>query len=356
MNKMQSEEIHMDPNYEKLERLYQGCKVYHGEMHDHSNSGGTSDGKRTLAEWIERMQLLQMDFAAILDHRQVRHMYLPEWKDGLFISGSEPGTSIVDSKASVKEMHYNIIVPQREVLAQILESFPEYEFTGGVEGHFVYPTFTRERFGQLIDTIKAHGGLFVHPHPTLIMQSDDPCEYWFKDETGIEVFYIDMKSEHTARNYQLWINLLKAGKRVWACAGCDEHCDASVGALTTIYSEEKSNACYLVHLRRGDFTCGPVGVRMCIGGTTTGGRCSFAGQQLIAAVGDFHPSAMQESHEYRVDVLAEEKIVHSQKISCMETSTIVLDTENVKYYRVEVFDETQNLRIAIGNPIWNIEE
>ena len=27
--------------------------------------------------------------------------------------------------------------------------------------------------------------------------------------------------------------------------------------------------------------------------------------------------------------------------------------ENVKFYRAEVFDETRNLRIAIGNPIWN---
>ena len=72
----------------RLENLYRGCRAYHGELHDHSASGGTSDGKCTLAEWTEEMAKLHMDFAAILDHRQVRHMYLPEWKDGLFIGGS----------------------------------------------------------------------------------------------------------------------------------------------------------------------------------------------------------------------------------------------------------------------------
>ena len=98
----------------QLEALYQGCQCYHGELHDHSNSGGTSDGKRTLTEWRERMTMLRMDFAAILDHRQVRHMYLPEWEDGLFISGTEPGTTIVDSAAKVKEMHDNILLPDGE--------------------------------------------------------------------------------------------------------------------------------------------------------------------------------------------------------------------------------------------------
>ncbi len=346
----------MNSNFEKLSSLYEGCSVYHGEMHDHSNSGGTSDGKRTLAYWVERMQALEMDFAAILDHRQIRHMYQPEWEDGLFVAGTEPGTSIVDSNATVKDMHYLILVPHREDVAKILEAFPEYEFTGGIEGHFIYPTFTRERFCELIDTIKAHGGFFVHPHPTLIMQADDPCEYWFRDETGIEVFYRHMNSEFTAKNYQLWTDLLKAGKRVWACAACDEHCEPSLGALTTIYAEEKSSASYLSHLRRGDFTCGPVGIRMCVGETVTGCKCSFEDQELIVVVGDFHSSVRYDEHQYRIDIIAEEKVVCSQAVSCFETATITLPAADVHYYRAEVIDETQNLRIAIGNPIWNTSD
>lgn len=114
--------------------LYEGCTAYHGELHDHSASGGTSDGKCTLSEWTARLAELKMDFAAILDHRQVRHMYLPEWKDGLFIPGTEPGTKIDDCAARIPHMHYNILLPERGELEKLLAEFPEYEFTGGSVG------------------------------------------------------------------------------------------------------------------------------------------------------------------------------------------------------------------------------
>ncbi len=71
-----------------LERLYRGRQVFHGELHDHSASGGTSDGKCPLSEWPAKLRALKMDFAAILDHKQVRHMYQPEWEDGFFIAGT----------------------------------------------------------------------------------------------------------------------------------------------------------------------------------------------------------------------------------------------------------------------------
>ena len=97
------------PDLTTLNNLYAGCRAYHGEMHDHSASGGTSDGQVPLDEWVKELAELNMDFAAILDHRQVRHMYLPEWKDGLFVGGSEPGTRISDSKATETSMHYNMV-------------------------------------------------------------------------------------------------------------------------------------------------------------------------------------------------------------------------------------------------------
>ena len=328
-------------------------KVYHGEMHDHSNSGGTSDGKQPLSLWVRRMQELHMDFAAILDHRQIRHMYQPEWVDGLFIAGTEPGTAIVDSKAEKKELHYNILLPDRDLLAPLLEMFPEYEFSGGIEGHFVYPTFTTDRFRELIQAIRCKGGLFVHPHPTIIMKSEDPLDYWFADQTGIEVFYNSMDSEITTANYELWCALLKAGKRVWACAGCDEHNQPSVAALTTIYADGKSSASFLKHLSVGDFTCGPVGVRMAIGSTLMGGSTSFEDQKLAIIVSDFHQSVAMGDHVYRVNILNDQGVVFSQKISCDEPFFHTMETEDCSFYRVEVFDETLDLRIAIGNPIWN---
>lgn len=345
----------MIDNMEKqqLIDLYGNCRVFHGELHDHSNSGGTSDGKCTLAEWRQQLEKLKMDFAAILDHRQVRHMYQPEWEDGLFIPGTEPGTEISDSKAVEPCMHYNILLPDRDLLEGLLMEFPEYEFTGGVEGHFVYPNFTRERFGQLIDAVKARGGFFVHPHPKQTMVSEDPCDYWFRDETGIEVFYADMAGEYTQANYPLWTALLAAGKRVWACAGGDLHAHAVSTALTTIYAEGHTSKAFLDHLRVGDFTCGSVGVRMCIGNTKTGGRCAFEGQKLVVCVSDFHESVKCADHQYRLDIISDQGVVLSQSVFCDEMNFVSIDTADCAFYRAEVFDTTRNLRIAVGNPIWN---
>lgn len=282
-------------------------------------------------------------------------MYLPEWEDGLFFCGSEPGTMISDSTASVKHMHYNLLVPSAAALEDLLTEFSEYEFTGGSEGHFKYPSFTRERFGELIDSLKARGGFFVHPHPTLVMQSDDPLDYWFRDETGLEVFYGNMQSTATVDGYKLWTEILAKGKRVWAIAGGDGHACCSDAALTTIYADERTNAAFLERLREGDFVCGPVGIRMCIGDTRMGSRCSFKGTRLVVSVGDFHGSVCMPEHSYRVDILDDRGIVYSSKISCTEPAFFALNTADRRFYRVEVWDETRSLRIAIGNPIWNTD-
>ena len=334
--------------------LYAGCRVFHGELHDHSDSGGTSDGKCPLDEWPEKMRALHMDFAAILDHKQIRHMYQSVWEDGLFIPGTEPGTHITDSAAEEKAMHYNILLPCRGDLEPLLERFPEYQFSGGTEGHFKYPDFTRARFGELIDAIRERGGLFVHPHPRQLMRSNDPGDYWFRDGTGIEVFYISMDSEETKADYALWVDLLAAGKRVWACAGCDLHSEPHDTALTTLYAESKSARSYLSHLSAGDFTCGPVGVRMAIGDTRTGGSCSFNGQKLTVCVGDFHISVSDPAHEYRADILNDRGAVLSGPVFPGKDNWFSLDAGDCAFYRAEVFDVTRGLRIAVGNPIWNL--
>ena len=336
---------------ERLFSLYENQSVFHGELHDHSASGGTSDGKCTLSQWRARMADLHIDFAAILDHRQIRHMYLPEWEDGLFIPGTEPGTLISDSVACNQHMHYNILLPDRDELEKILYEFPEYEFTGGVEGHFIYPEFTRERFGQLIDAVFAHGGFFVHPHPKQLMDADDPTEYVFRDKMGIEVFYMDYESEHTKKNYPLWTELLKAGKRVYACAGGDLHALCTDKALTTLYAEEKTSRAFLNQLRRGNFTCGQVGIKMAVGDTVMGGACSFENQTLLIAVSDFHKSVKFDNAAYRIDIINDEGVVASHPVSQDEANFFAVPCENCAFYRVEIF--MNDVRIAIGNPIWN---
>jgi len=337
-----------------LEKLYEGRKVYHGELHDHSASGGTSDGSCPLSEWPAKMKSLGMDFAAILDHRQVRHMYLPAWEDGLFIPGTEPGTAIEDGKAENNGMHYNILLPDRDELAELLDAFPEYGFTGGTEGHFSYPRFTRERFCELIDSVKARGGFFVHPHPKQVMRSDDPLDYWFRDRTGLEVFYIGMDTEETRANYRLWTDLLALGKKIFATAGCDLHAEPHDTALTTIYAETHSAKAYLPHLSAGDFTCGPVGIRMCVGQTVMGGEESFEGKELTACIADFHKSVVFSDHAYRADVLNEKGVVRSVPVSPEGENWIVHEPgADDSFCRVEVYDVTRDLRIAVGNPIWN---
>ena len=336
-----------------LEQLYENRQLFFGDLHNHAATGGTSDGKRSLEHWKGALEALHMDFAAILDHRQVRHMYLPEWENGTFICGTEPGTVIDDSKAEKKGVHYNMLFPAPSHLEDLLAHFEEYKFEGGPEGHFSYPHFTRKRFCEIIDYVKEKGGFFVHPHPKQLMVSSDPLDYWFRDETGIEVFYGNMRNEHTALNYALWTDLLSLGKRVWACAGDDGHACAGDAALTAIYAEEKTSASFVSHLRMGDFVCGSVGIKMCIEDTPMGGICDFTGKRLILSVDHFHKSIANPEHAYRIDIITDSGVVQSEALRCDEPSYFALNCDDHRFYRVEIFDATQNLRIAIGNPIWN---
>ena len=134
----------------QLDRLYEGRKPYYGELHDHSNSGVRGDGHNSLTEWKAELARLNMDFAALVDHRQVMHMLLPEWDDTVFIGGTEPGTVIRDSKAEEPSMHYNMIFYEAAQLEALLAEFPEYKFNEVRENEFVYSRFNTDRFQELI--------------------------------------------------------------------------------------------------------------------------------------------------------------------------------------------------------------
>ena len=339
-----------------LDKLYEGRVLYFGDLHNHAKTGGRSDGKRTLDHWKGALEALHMDFAGILDHRQVRHMYLPEWEDGLFICGTEPGTRILDCEAidGRNEMHYNMLVPNPAVLEEILTEFEGYEFEGGPEGFYKYLRFTREEFCKLIDAVLAKGGFFVHPHPKQYLQSNDPLDYWFRDNTGLEVFYYDMRNDYTKANYKLWCDLLALDKKVFACAGEDGHACARDTALTAIYAAEKSSAGFIKHLRVGDFVCGSAAIRMCIGDVNMGGRCDFEGKRFCVSVDKFHRSIRNPEHKYEIVILDDKGEVAREAITCGDQAYFAFDVDaNAKFYRAEVIDISQDLRIAIGNPIWN---
>ena len=84
-----------------------------------------------------------------------------------------------------------------------------------------------------------------------------------------------------------------------------------------------------------------------------GSRCKFDGKRLVVSVGDFHKSVLNPYHTYRMDLIDDTGVVFSQEISCEETTYFALDAGDAKFYRVEVWDTTDNSRIGIGNPIWN---
>ena len=352
-----------------LEELYAGRTAYHGELHDHSDSGGRSDGKQTLTIWKSMMMGLEIDFATIVDHKQVRHMYLDEWDNTMFIGGTEAATWIQNTMGFVSDegnqVHYNMIFATPEPLLEIFEEFPEFNYSGGdpLEAEFPrYPHFTRERLAELAEAVKAKGGFFSHVHPKHkgYMDSDNPLDYWFADETGLEVintYKSDRNGENTQNNYKLWRNLLTMGKKVWATAGNDEHNIPSDKGLSTIYATEKNAQALVESLRVGDFAAGPVGVRMCIGDNLMGSTAdSFAGKRVVISVGDFHKSVADEKHVYRIDVYGNEDVIFSQEFSCTETVYFACDAGDCRFYRAEIFDVTLNSRIGLGNPIWSAEK
>ena len=61
----------MEQDVKHLQDLYEGRKPYHGEMHDHAATGGTSDGTRPLSHWKGAMEALKIDFAAILGDAKI---------------------------------------------------------------------------------------------------------------------------------------------------------------------------------------------------------------------------------------------------------------------------------------------
>jgi hypothetical protein len=247
-----------------------------------------------------------------------------------------------------------MICPGPKSTEELLHAFPEYQFEGGEEGHFIYPKFTRERFCELIEKVLSLGGFFVHPHPKQLMISEDPLDYYFRDYTGIEVIYRSLESKHTEANYALYCDILALGKRLYCCAGGDGHACCSDRALTTIYSAERKNVSYITHLREGDFVCGPVGIKMCIGDTRMGGHLNFEGKRLILEVSDFHKSVKNPEHRYRVDLLNEKGVVESAEFSCEEPLHLAIDADpDSAFYRAEVYDVNRGLRLALGNPIWN---
>ena len=344
--------ISENADFSKLDALYAGRKAYYGDFHCHSASGGNSDGRTTPAEWKEYMKQLHIDFVGLMDHRQVRHMYLDEFDPELFVYGTEPGMTWRDPALS---HHYVMVVPQPECLLRVLEKFPDvYEFTGGKEGTFVYKTIEKSRYLEIVQAVLEEGGTVIHPHPKQVMQSDNPEDYFFGDGTALETMYAyqqDMYCENTVDNYKLWMELLARGHKIYNTGTTDCHGEPTNEAFNTVYSHEKNGAAYLSYLRKGDLTAGYAGIKMSIDDTAMGGTAAYApGQTLCIRVDDGHPDRWDENESYRLEVLTDKGLACSMPLTLPFAAALQVQERN--FYRAVVIRESDGAPVAIGNPIW----
>lgn len=354
-----------DADIALLEGLYKDRKAYFGDMHNHSDSSGTSDGHIKLADWpSDVMEPKLMDFAVIVDHKQSEHMRLEEWDDTLFVGGSEAGTEIVDPGLIQGNMHYNMIFTDPDKLDEYVKSNPEYNYRLEDPAtnwyRFSYPTFAPDRFRERMAQVYELGGFYVHVHPLFnsYLKSEDPLDYWFGDYTGFEVYTSTSHDYTTAHEAMIkakatWVAMLDAGKIVFATCGSDDHRDSSVASSTTLYSPEKHADAYLSLFRVGDFTAGPVGIRMAMGDVCTGGQTDFAGKRLVISVANWHEQAINKESKYRLDIYNEKGLVGSVDLNGTEPQYFAIDAEDCRYYRAEVYDVTNDYWFAVGNPIWN---
>ena len=339
-----------------LDALYEGRTACYGDQHCHTNCGGRSDGKYPMSGWVAEMDRLSLDFAAIVDHRQMRGFFLPEWSEERFIYGTEPGSKLLDPNGELKKetFHYNMLFPHKYGLAMLLANFPEFEFQGDeLTGSFQYPSFTRERIRALNDYIRSIGGVLVHAHPMSLLGSDDPLDYYFGEFSHLEVMVAAYHGHRSFKSYDLWLKILDSGKHMYAAGGSDTHGNVTNGCVSTVYSEGKNGAAYLRRIYVGDYTAGAVGIKMSIDGVPMGSVTTYReGMTLSLRVGDFFAPAHKPETAYELRVYSDRGLCYASVFDGSEPQELSLAVQDRRFYRAEVFDLTHGYRVAVGNPIW----
>ena len=339
----------------KLEQLYAGRKVYFGDFHCHSNSGGTSDGKTPIENYIPDMHKLQMDFAAIVDHGQMRHFFLPCWDEKYLICGTEPGTKlqVTDRPDKARSLHYTWIFPDKTGLAKLLEDHPQFRYTGGTDGFFKPVPQTVEEVAQLSRYVYSIGGLMTHAHPRQMIDSPDPLHYFFDETMALETVHADVDAYSTMQNRELWIRLLKLGKRLRTHGSTDSHGPVSNRGLTAVYSPRHHSSDIFSKIRAGDCVAGGVGIRMCIGDVPMGGVAEYApGALLQVAVGKFHPAHRKPETVYSLKIYTDQGLAYAEEFDPDETPQVALPVKKRSYYRCEIWNESDDRPVALSNPIW----
>ena len=340
-------------DFSQLDALYEGRAVFHGDFHVHTDSGGTSDGKTPLGEFVEQLKKLDMDFAAVVDHKQMRHFFLPEWDETMLICGTEPGTRLHGRPQRSSKMDYTMIFPDKEGLAKVMEAFPEFQYTGGTEGHYTYPSHTVERLMELGEFIWNIGGLLSHAHPKQLMASEDPLDYYLGEHVALETIHGSPAAYGSRQNRELWESLLKLGKRIRTHGSSDTHKEAKNCAQTTVYAPRHHSRDIFEQVRKGDCTAGAVGIQMAIDGCVMGGSLPYRpGQTLLLRVADPHPAAVTKDTVWCLKVYTEKGLAYAREFDGALPITLALPVKQRRYYRAELTNESDSAIIAIGNPIW----
>jgi len=344
-------------DFVQLDALYADRSVFYGDMHTHTNSGGTSDGATPLGEFVKQLKALKVDFAAVVDHKQMRHFFLPEWDSSMLICGNEPGCTLTvddpERPIEARRMDYVMIFAHSTDMYRVMEAFPEFKFSGGPDGHHTYPGFTPDRLAELARFIRGLGGMLSHAHPKQLMDSENPLDYYLTDAVNLETVMTDVRSYNTKQNIELWDTLLRLGKRIRTTGASDTHAEAKCCALTTVYAREKSPSSFLSEIRDGDCTAGQVGIKMTVNGAKMGSSLPYRdGLVLAVRVGDIFYNDFKENTVYGFKVYTDKGLAYYSEFNGKHPQKLALKVQPRKYYRVEITNESDGFTIAVSNPIW----
>lgn len=340
-----------------LDSLYSGRQIYRGDLHMHTKCGGTSDGAQPMSEWPAKMDQLGVDFVVVVDHKQMRGFFLPEWDEERFVMGTEPSGIIAELNAprnGMVELHYNMLFPHKYGLAMTLANFPEFQFKGDeLTGSFKYFKASRERYFELFDYVRSIGGMIVHAHPKTMLVSSDPLDYYFGEHSFIETIYETVYTAATRNNYKLWQDILALGKHVYASGGSDSHTDTKNTALAAFYTEKRHSSLFFDRMKAGDFNVGSMGIQMCIGSHPMGDEASFEdGMILSLRVCDYFERDAKENTVYALRVFTDEGLAFESDFDGHETQELQIEVKNRKFYRADIYDKTHECVVGISNPIW----
>lgn len=342
-------------DYTAIDEYYKGCKAYYGDLHTHSSCGGTSDGSFPLKDWTKAMDELDMDFTIMVDHKQMRGYFLPEWDETRFLYGTEPGAKFTDlAHLPNNTFHYNMIFPHKYGLAMVLANFPEFNFKGDeLTGKFGYPGFTKERFSELNDYIRSIGGMLVHAHPKMLLASNDPLDYYIGEHSYLETIVSTYTHHGAFRACDLWDQVLKCGKHMYASGGSDTHGNVTHRCPSTFYTTERHQTKFVERMYVGDYAVGGVGVKMMIDGNPMGSELIYKkGMKLSIRIDDFFKHTWKENTAYELQVLTDKGVAYSSVFNGKEMQELSLEVQKRLYYRIEIKDITHGYRVCVSNPIW----